>query len=299
MRRAWCILLLLAGGVQPAWAHSDGGPRRPDTVNRRGVSQDLDFNLWSLHRKGYLSLEKIDAIIEAYKNGSYERDVRLPDDWVGLNYWVDRLGNVHLRVNGPDGKYYASKDPVPLNVDIVKVCLCAPRCKERCKNPVVFIFRDSCRNLMVGPAPKPEKPKPAAVVIREVPKIVERIVERRVEVPVEKIVEKRVEVPVPGPERIVEKEVIKEVPVEVIREVPVREREKSGYYPEAPSKQIRSEAVGNVFLYSLPRITNVNRRKIIIRKDIKPRPENPPDLGQPPGDPRSGMPPRGRVQPGF
>ncbi len=123
-----------------------------------GLSSDLEYNLGRWHLAGMLSLEKVTAIIEAIDTGSWKRNVTLPESWSGDNFWVATSGAVGARKTR-GGKYYASDDPRPLVVDIVYTKL------------GVFMFRDSCSNLMVGipplekptpPAPTPPKPQPAA-----------------------------------------------------------------------------------------------------------------------------------------
>lgn len=149
------LLLLLAGGVpSTAWAQ---GPTRPQRLSPGGtVSCDQEFNLWALHKRGLLSERKLHRLIKAHKNGSYENNVRLSEDWMGKNIWLDRYGNPDHRATRPDGLYYAADDPVPLIADIYSICSHEVECTSRCPRPQKVKFRDSCRNLLE----ELEKPKP-------------------------------------------------------------------------------------------------------------------------------------------
>ena len=195
---------------------------------------------------------------------------REPDNKVALPLGV--LSRHHAKVffeggswfvedlDSANGSFFRGKQLAPnvktelVNGDIVRfgtvamsVCLAAPAEVKIVEKPVEKIVEK-----------RVEVPVPTAadvkvvekIVEKPVEKIVEKIVDKRVEVPVEKsvekIVEKRVEVPV---EKIVEKIVEKEVIKEVIKEVPVAKvlnlpKEIKGkpvpaYTPEDPEKPFR------------------------------------------------------------
>lgn len=373
------LLLVLAGGLWPAAAEAAGRPVRPRQVTQRGLSQDLEFNLWALNRAGYLSSAKVTAILKAVKDGSFQKSVTLPDNWAGRNYWVDRLGRVHTRSNGPGGLYYAARDPAPLVVDIISTRL------------GTFLVRNSCFNLMVGPVPKPS-PKPcptpppppppcqgqvcfqkrltssggslAGHRIRvkrlnpvgtaggyeveletdqhglarlpdstssdsrlhpllaegdysweELPRPSYRPVGKRSGTFRISRTQQKWEIeicnefvptppppppPPPAPDYNSEAEQRKVPPPPPPPPVAIPGRV-SGYFPGAPSREIRSQAVGVVGV--VPRSVNRVNKRVIRRPAAPPRPQPPagpvpPGLGQPPADPASGRPPSGVRPPG-
>lgn len=124
------------------------GPR--STRKSDGISTDFLWNLRCWKSNGLINQEKLVAILRAKVNGSYRRNVYLGESWVGLNFWGDASENIHYRSNGPDGKYYASKDREPLYADLYSTEF------------GIFGFRTSCQNPLVGTFPPPVRPSTPA-----------------------------------------------------------------------------------------------------------------------------------------